>query len=125
MIPDDVRRFVLTSIPSIPHLEALLLFQGEPGLERSCLEVARHLYVPEGRANELLAYLCEIQCLSAPGGPRAGYRYTPRDEEMRRLLEQVMIAYRTDMIGMTHLIHDTTQKSAFRFADAFKLKKDR
>jgi hypothetical protein len=44
---------------------------------------------------------------------------------MRVLLDQVVIAYRTEMIGMTHLIHDRTQKSAQRFADAFRLKKDR
>jgi hypothetical protein len=125
MIPEDVRRFVLTSIPSVPHLEALLLFQGQPDGERSCAEVARALYVPESRAGELLEYLCSIQCLSAPGENQAGYRYAPRDADMRALLDRVERAYRTEMIGMTHLIHDTTQRSAHRFADAFKLKKDR
>jgi hypothetical protein len=125
MMPDDVRRFVLTSVPSVPHLEAIVLFQCEPQRERSCAEVARALYVPEALALELLDYLCKIECLCAPTGHRAGYSYAPRDEDMRALLEKVVIAYRTEMIGMTHLIHDPTQKSAQRFADAFRLKKDR
>jgi hypothetical protein len=125
MIPEDVHRFVLTSIPSVPHLEALLLFHGHPDRERSCAEVARALYVPDSRAGELLDYLCKIHCLSASGGPQAGYRYAPRDEELRALLERVVHAYRTEMIGVTHLIHDTTQRSAHRFADAFRLKKER
>ena len=29
-IPDDVRRFILTSVPSVPYLEAMLLLRGEP-----------------------------------------------------------------------------------------------
>ena len=28
------------------------------------------------------------------------------------------------MIGITHLIHDRTQKNAHRFAEAFKLKRE-
>lgn len=125
MIPEDVRRFVLTSIPSVPHLEAIILFKREPQRERTPADVARALYVPEAVALDVLDYLCKIQCLRTPTGPRAGYCYAPRDEDMRVLLDQVVIAYRTEMIGMTHLIHDRTQKSAQRFADAFRLKKDR
>jgi hypothetical protein len=29
-IPEDLRRFVLTSIPSVPFLEALLLMRADP-----------------------------------------------------------------------------------------------
>lgn len=96
-----------------------------PGVEHGCAEVARALYVTEALAAEMLDHLCEIGILSRADTPQAVYRYAPRDEDMRSLLEQVVAAYRTDMIAMTHLIHDTTQKSAQRFADAFKLKKDR
>ncbi len=30
-IPDDLRRFILTSVPSVPYLEAILLLQRERG----------------------------------------------------------------------------------------------
>lgn len=61
MIPDDVRRFVLTSIPSVPFLEAALLFHRSPQTERTHIEVAHSLYLPEQKAAELLQALCEAR----------------------------------------------------------------
>jgi len=125
MIPEEVQRFVLTSVPTVPHLEAIVLFHGSPRLARTVSEVARALYLPESRASELLDYLCKIRCLRAPTAENPGYRYDPADEDMRQLLERVVSAYRLEMIEMTHLIHDSTRKSARLFADAFKFKKGR
>ena len=124
MIPEDLRRFVLTSVPTVPHLEAVLLFHDQPELARSVEDVAHALYVPESAAGSIVAYLCEIGCIVRHGpGPGAAYRFMPRDAAMRAMLARLAAAYRADMIEMTHLIHDTTQKNAQRFADAFKLKK--
>ena len=125
MIPDDVRRFVLTSVPSVPHLEALVLFHAHPGVERTASDLAQSLYLPEPKAAEVLDYLCQIRCLAAPSGTDSAYRYAPADDDMRQLLDRLVAAYRLEMIDMTHLIHDATQKNALLFAQAFKLKKER
>lgn len=53
------------------------------------------------------------------------YRYEPSDEELATAIERLSSAYAIDIIGVTHLIHDSLQKSAQQFADAFKLRKDR
>ena len=42
-IPEDVRRFVLTSIPSVPFLEALLLMRANPAQGWSRDTLARRL----------------------------------------------------------------------------------
>ena len=44
-MPDDLRRFILTSIQSVPFVEAILLFMGQAGLSLDAPTVARRLYV--------------------------------------------------------------------------------
>jgi hypothetical protein len=125
MIPDDVRRFVLTSISSVPYLEAVLLFHGEPKVERTVVEVASLLYLPEQRIAALLSALCEAGLVKVGAGPAKSYLYAPRDEALAMAIDRLASVYASDMIGVTHLIHDSTQKDAQRFADAFKLRKER
>lgn len=121
-IPDDVRRFVLTSIPSVPYLEAALLFHEAPQLERHTAEVARALYLKDSAVEELLQGLCAAGVLVQGDGGR--YRYAPADDKLALAIERLARAYAADLVGITNLIHDATQKNAQRFADAFKLRKD-
>jgi hypothetical protein len=124
VISDEVRRFVLTSIPSVPYLEAALLFRAQPAQERSAVEVARALYLDERSVAPLLEALCEAGIVRrAPAGD-VRYRYAPRDEALAQALDRLAQAYADDLVGVTTLIHDATQKKALRFADAFRLRKD-
>lgn len=125
MIPDDLRRFVLTSIPSVPFLEAMLLFHTEPpdGLDR--LEVARRLYVPPQKAQDLIDTLVEAGIVVSHERLEGWFCYRPRDEELRATIDALAQAYQRSLIEITDLIHDPTRKNAHRFANAFKLRKDR
>lgn len=125
VIPEHIQRFVLTSIPSVPYLEAALLFLRSAQLERNRVDLSRALYLPEAKAAELLDALCRAGILEACPGAEERYRYAPRDPALASALEQLAQVYATDMIGVTHLIHDSTQKTARRFADAFRLRRDR
>ena len=124
-IPDDTRRFVLTSIPSVPYLEAALLLHGQPGEERSAAEVAARLYVAERNAAELLKALCAAGILQCSDTPEPRYRYSPKDASLADAMDALAKAYAENLVGVTTLIHDATQKSAQRFADAFRLRKDK
>lgn len=115
-IPDDVRRFVLTSVPSVPYLEAALLFQREPDLARSTEDTARALYIAPRAAGELLAQLCDSGVLRDEGGR---FLYAPA-ADLEEALNRLARCYASDLIGVTKLIHDMTQQHAQRFADAFK-----
>lgn len=121
-IPEDIRRFVLTSIPSVPYLEALLLFHEAPTRPRDAAEVARLLYSSERATAPLLEALHEGGLLRREAG--TSYVYAPRDDVLRDTVDRLARVYVRDLVGITTLIHDATQKNAQRFADAFKLRKD-
>ena len=53
-IPDEVRRFLLGAIPSVPHLEALLLVRAEAVEPWTAALLARRLYIDEPGAGRLL-----------------------------------------------------------------------
>ncbi len=120
-LPDDVKRFVLTSISSVPYLEAILLLRREPARVFDEQALARALGNVERTAAELLERLCAAGVAAAEG---AGGRYAPRDERLAQALDRLAAYYATHLIDVTRLIHDATRKSAHRFADAFKLRKD-
>ena len=124
-ISNDLKRFILTSVPSVPHLEAALMMHAQPGVSRTAAEVAARLYVPEQVAADLLQSLCSAGMLKCDGGPPPQYRFEPDDPALDAAMAALARAYAADLVGVTKLIHDATQKSAQRFADAFRLRKDR
>lgn len=115
----------MTSIPSVPYAEAALLFHRAPKVERTGGDVARALYMPEHQAGELLKALCEAGILEFRPDPPQRYAYAPRDGMLAIAMDRFSAAYATDMIEMTNLIHGLAGKNAHRFANAFKLRKDR
>lgn len=119
-IPESVQRFILTRFPSVPHLEAALLFHDEPSALRTIPDVARALYLTEGKALSVVQGL-ESSGLLARDGEQ--YRYAPA-AGLAEVVDQVAQQYRFNLIGVTQLIHDSGRRSAQNFADAFKLRKD-
>jgi DNA-binding IclR family transcriptional regulator len=122
-LPDDLRRFILTSVPSVPFLEALLLLRGRPDYAWSVAEVARALYVPEATAEGVAQALREVGLVEPDAAEAQRLHYRPRDAALAAMVDRLAEAYRVDLIGVTRLIHDRVQKNATRFADAFRLRK--
>lgn len=116
----DVRRFILTSVPSVPFMEALLLLRSEPGTAWPPQRVAARLYLPEARAAELLRGLTAAGIAADRGGE---YSYAATGD-LAKLLDDVAQAYASDLVGVTDLIHSRIDKRAQQFADAFRLRKD-
>ena len=56
-IPEDLRRFLLTSVPSVPFVEALLLLREAHGEPVETTHIARRLYMPEHAAAVVLEQL--------------------------------------------------------------------
>jgi hypothetical protein len=113
-LPADVRRFILTSVPSVPYLEALLLLRSGPAQPWDAAQLARRLYVPERAGVELV---------QLPEGEAGAVRYAP-DAELAALLDRVAQAYATDLLTVTELIHSRIDRRAQRFADAFRFRKE-
>ncbi len=122
-IPEDVRRFVVTSIPSVPHLEAILLLRDRSSGGWEAREVAQRLYMPEKSAVKVLSELVEAGIVAVTEGAAAPYRYAPGSPELAALIDRVADTYSHDLIGVTELIHSATGRKAQFFADAFNLRK--
>ena len=119
VIPDDVRRFVLTSISSVPHLEALLLLRASPE-PWPLVKVAQRLYISDKAAEKLLADLCASGLLLCDSD---SYRYAPETALMEETVDNVARAYSQNLVAMTNLIHSSVERKAHQFADAFTLRK--
>jgi len=124
-IPEDLRRFVLTSIPSVPFLEALLLLRADPSQQWESTMLASRLYIRERVASELLADLCTGGIARSCDPPAAHcYRYDPVDAALRDRLDRLADLYARQLVDVTHLIHSSLERQAQQFADAFRLRKD-
>lgn len=124
-LSDDLRRFILTSVPSVPYLEALLLLRTDPSVAWDVPRVAARLYVGERQAAEVLAALTAAGIAgSEDHGDTALFRYAPATDELRERLDALAQAYSANLVGVTDLIHSRIDKRAQQFADAFRLRKD-
>jgi len=119
-ITDELRRFILTSVPSVPYLEAMLLLRGEPQAAWDTPVLARRLYVPPARAAELLQQLAEAGFITPV---MQGWHWQPPAEAAQRV-DELAAAYSDNLLGVTKLIHSREDRRARQFADAFRLRKD-
>jgi hypothetical protein len=122
-IADDVRRFIHTSIPSVPFMEAMLLFKALPGQPVETRSIAERLYISEKQAAALVDQLREASVVSPVEGSPSTHRYAP-PAELAATLDRVAHAYVDNLIGVTRLIHSRTERMAHQFADAFMIRKD-
>ena len=125
-IPDDLRRFVLTSIPSVPHLEALLLLRAAAAISWTGVMVAGRLYIGEKIALGILHDLCRSGMTEQHDTPdgQTLYRYRPATPAMAVLVDRLAVLYASHLLEVTYLIHSTLERKAQLFADAFKWRKD-
>lgn len=123
--PEELRRFVLTSIPSVPFLEALLLLRANPAQQWHGDTLAQRLYVRERTAQGLLEDLCRAGMIAPCAAPNEHcYQYQPSTSELRARIDALADFYARHLVEVTHLIHSSLDRKAQQFADAFKLRKD-
>jgi hypothetical protein len=123
-IPDDIKRFILTSVPSVPYLEAMLLLRNEAASPWDCPRLAQRLYLSEKAAASLLTELYDAGVIRAHEQSPDSYCFSPASGALRDMIDRLADAYATQLVEVTHLIHSRTGKKAQQFADAFKWRKD-
>ena len=124
-IPEDLRRFILTSVPSVPFLEAMLLLRADPTQQWDSAMLASRLYIRERVASQVLADLCTAG-IARPCDPPATHchRYDPASAALRERIDRLADLYARRLVDVTHLIHSSLERQAQQFADAFCLRKD-
>lgn len=121
-IPDTIVRFLLTSIDSIPHLEALLLVRQHFDFEWDADLLAHSLYIQPKVAEELLTKLRDSGFLTIlENTTQIRYKYTYPSLQTRQTIEEISDYYSKNLILITNLIHNKSAK-AQQFADAFRLR---
>jgi hypothetical protein len=115
----ELRRLIF-AIPSIPHLEAVLLMRRELGLWDAS-RLAQRLYLPIERAAQILADLVVAQMCGPAGETFGAYRYAPMPE-METLVDSLQRYYSRHLIEVTNMIHANSRRHSRiqEFADAFK-----
>jgi len=123
-LPDDVRRFVLTSVPSVPYAEAMLLMRKKPDMGWDAQRLARRLYVSEAQAFDLLRRLSDAGLVRRIDEDGSEYAYAPATPELAARVDAFAESYRHQLMAVTDLIHSPVERRAHQFADAFRWKKD-
>lgn len=99
-LPADIRRFVLANIPSIPHIEALMLLRSTAPQPWTAQALASRLYVTRDVAVTVLADLAAAGMLRCG---EAGFVYAA--DAARDLVDRLAVCYATQLVEVTRLIH--------------------
>lgn len=121
-IPEDVLRFVLEQIDSVPHLEALLIIWSNAVQSFSTEKIAAELYISTDVASSILQDLLRRKLIRV-ADPQLTYVYDGAWDSTD-LMSRVAAAYRTRLVRVTTLIHSKGSQSLRDFARAFVIKKD-
>ena len=114
-----VDRLILDKIRTVPHLEGLLLLWTARPKLWTAQELAQRLYVSSDTASRILLDLCSEDLAVDAGSVPKRYSYNGAWEQ---LLSGLEIAYRTDLIRISNLIH--SKSAVHEFAKAFRFKKE-
>lgn len=123
MIPDDIRRFIVQRIPSVPFLEALLLLREYPDRTWDAAAVAARLYLDPGAADALLDELVRARLVGRTEAYAHDCRYAPESAELAALVAELAAVYRQHLIEVSTLIHSKGGRKAALFADALVWRK--
>lgn len=121
-IDPAVEQFLLDSIDTVPHLEALLLMFQSPATAWSVAELAARIYVSDKQATAILEDLTRRLLIVRVEQSPPAYQYVARSQAQKELIDQVARSYRTQLVQVTRFIHSNASGSVRDFARAFRLK---
>jgi DNA-binding MarR family transcriptional regulator len=123
--PQDIDKFILDHIETVPHLEALLLAWSRRPRSWSVEEMARALYIPPDLASKILQDLAQEGLLKESTDPPAQYAYIPGSEERDQLIAAVESTYRRELVRVSRMIHAKAPYALREFARAFRITKEK
>ena len=120
-LPDSVTAFLDAEVFSVPQLEVLLLVHGtaEP---RTVDDIAGEFYLPASVIGPWLVDLAGRGLLRATDGRYAGL---PEDDPARSRISEVAECYAKRRVSVTRHVYASNEDPVRRFADAFRLRKDK
>ena len=121
---EEVYRFILNEIDSVPQMEALLVWESRPKRWAEN-EIAERLYVGTDTVRNIMQELVRRRLLAAEAQSARQYFYESKSEDLDGLIEVVAATYRHDLVRVSTFIHTKTSSAVRDFANAFKFTKER
>ena len=124
LLSGELERLVLDCIPSVVHLEALLLLRQRASEAVSAATLGALLFVEPATALSAVHDLV-AKGLVAAMGAQGPFRYGPSPPERCAVVDALAEVHRTRLVPLSRFIHEHAQARSIRdFADAFRLRKD-
>lgn len=121
---EQIDRFLVDEIDSVPQLEALLLVWNRRPKRWYHSEIAKALYISQELAQDVIRHLVQHRLLARVEGGADCYELRIDSEEQAQLLKAVDSAYRRELVRVSTLIHAKASRAVRDFASAFRFKKD-
>lgn len=122
---EEIFRFILNQIDSVPQMEALLLLWESRPKQWSDSEIAKRLYVGADFARNIVQELVRRRVLVTSHQSPKRYWYESKSDDLDRLVEAVAATYRRDLVRVSTFIHTKASSAVRDFAQAFKFTKER
>lgn len=116
----DLRRFVVAKIPTVSHLEALLLLRAT-NAACSVGQLGARLYVS---LPQVIKIVDDLETVGLAVHLGENVQYMPKSDKLAQSVDELAQAYARRLVEVTQLIHSANDRKARRFADAFLVRKD-
>ncbi|MGH9418567.1 MAG: hypothetical protein ACRD3J_01230 [Thermoanaerobaculia bacterium] len=122
-ISKSLTEFIGCNVDSIETLEILMLLQRAPDTFWTAVAIESQLGMRSGVSGPRLDSLCE-NGLIVRGFTAGGYRYSPGNEALRSLVEELATAYADSRAVVLNAVHSEHLDRLRAFADAFRMKSE-
>jgi hypothetical protein len=117
---EEIDRFVLAEIDTVPHLECLLLLWRSRPRQWPLGEIGAALFISDEATRAILRDLQRRQLVSALSDERFSYHPAGHD----RLVQGLERTYRVELVRISNMIHSKPSAALREFARAFRMKKE-
>ena len=121
---EQIDRFIVDEIDSVPQLEALLLVWNSRPKEWTSDGIARALYVSPDVAQDILRRLVQRRLIAEVSANSGLYVLRLESVEREQLLASLDVVYRRELVRVSNMIHSKASRAVRDFASAFRFKKD-
>jgi DNA-binding MarR family transcriptional regulator len=122
---DEVLRFFLENIDTVPELEALFLFWQHRPSSWTISDLSKRLYIDPEQTRNLLQGLIRKGFVVEDEARSGSYRYQSESEQRDEVIRRAEAMYRREIIRISTLIHSKPSRAIRDFADAFRFTKEK
>lgn len=123
-LPEEILKFLESSIDSVEQLRVLLLLHSDPEREWSTAEITKELRSADSSIEQRLNALYDREVLVRLLEP-GRHKFTPSSEEIRKNIQQLEQVNQSKPYRVIDAIYSRRANALDAFVDAFKFKGDK